>query len=270
MNLKTKFAILAMSALLIFNFSSCNEKQQDNNDGTAQDAISSSQAESTENTDIASDSQIENENPKDLSSVNSLEELEEIISTDFEDTISALSTDFESLQTEIDTYDKYLENTDKIEAFYNTIKEKSSLLCNNMYEYALKYAEIIMASDKSNDDKYDDFDDLRDCIYEDAADEINDEIYNGILDDMHDTFYNGILDDAHDNAPYDEWYDARSDEYDWWYDTRSDVYDNRYDARSDIYDFCSDMRSELWNDDVDKANEKLQDFKSDVEKMKNN
>lgn len=85
---------------------------------------------------------------------------------------------------------------------------------------------------------------------------------------MYDTFYNGILDDAYDDAPYDEWSDARSDEYDWWSDTRSDVYDEWSDFRSDVYDFWSDMRSELWDDDIEKAENKLKDFKEDIEKQK--
>ena len=171
--------------------------------------------------------------------------------------------------TEIDTYEMYLESTDKVEAFYKKVYDDTKNLCIRMREYSINYAEAIMASDKSNDDKYKDFEGLYDCIYDDAGDDIYDEIYDGILDDIYDDFYDGILDDAYDNgAPYDEWSDARSNEYDWWSDARSDVYDEWSDFRSDVYDFWSDMRSELWDDDIERAEEKIVDFQEDVEKLK--
>lgn len=141
-----------------------------------------------------------------------------------------------------------VENTDKVEAFYKQVCGDTQNLCIRMREYSINYAEAIMASDKSNDDKYKDFEELYDCIYDDAGDDIYDEIYDGILDDIYDDFYDGILDDAYDNgAPYDEW----------------------SDFRSDVYDFWSDMRSELWDDDIERAEEKIVDFQEDVEKLKN-
>ena len=180
-----------------------------------------------------------------------------------------MKAEYEKIISDIDTYEKYLENTDKVEAFYKQIYEDTKQLCMRMREYSLNYAETIMASDKSNDDKYKDFEKLYDCIYDDAGDDIYDEIYDGILDDLYDDFYDGILDDAYDNGvPYDEWSDARSDEYDWWSDARSDVYDEWSDFRSDVYDFWSDMRSELWDDDVERAKEKIEDFQEDIEKLK--
>lgn len=198
-----------------------------------------------------------------------LEELDETVSTDVDTTISAMKAEYEKIITDIDTYEKYLENTDKVEAFYKQVYEDTKQLCTRMREYSLNYAEAIMASDKSNDDKYKDFKKLYDCIYDDAGDEIYDEIYDGILDDIYDDFYDGILDDAHDNgAPYDEWSDARSDEYDWWSDARSDVYDEWSDFRSDVYDFWSDIRSELRDDDIERAEEKIADFRKDIEKIK--
>lgn len=38
--------------------------------------------------------------------------------------------------------------------------------------------------------------------------------------------------------------------------------------RSDIYEFQSDLRGELWSDDIDKVQEKIEDFRKDVEKLK--
>lgn len=196
-----------------------------------------------------------------------IDDAELIVTSDVEYTIAALKAEYDALVMDIDTYEIYLENTDRIEAFYDKLVEANHQLCIRMRKYSAEWAEAIMLSDKANDDKYDDFDDIYDTVYDDAGDEIYDGIYDGILNDMYDQFYDGILDDAYKSAEYDEWSDARSDEYDWWSDSRSDVYDDWSDSRSDIYDFWSDMRSELWDDDVDKATEKLNDFKDDVEKL---
>ena len=197
------------------------------------------------------------------------EELNEIVTTDIENTIASIKTEYEKLVTEMDTYDKFLKNVDKMEAFYKMVCEENRLLCIRMREYSIAYAKEIMASDKSNDEKYNDLDELYDCIYDDAGDDIYDEIYDDILDDMYDDFYDGILDDAYDNGvPYAEWSDARSDEYHRWSDTRSDVYGEWSDFRSDVYGFWSNMRSALWKDDIEKAEKEIADFQEEIEKIK--
>lgn len=199
------------------------------------------------------------------------EELNEAVSTDVENTVSAIKSEYENLVTEIDTYEKYLDNTDKVKAFYKQVCEDTKNLCIRMREYSVNYAERIMASDQSNEEKYEDFEELYDCIYDDAGDDIYDEIYEDILDDIYDAFYGGILEDAYDqDVEYEEWSDVCSNEYDWWSDAKSDVYDECSDFRSDVYDFWSDMSSELWDDDIERANEKIADFREDIEKLKGN
>lgn len=199
------------------------------------------------------------------------EELDEVVSTDVENTVSDLKAEYEKLVTEIDTYKKYLDNTDRVEAFYKQVCEDTKNLCIRMREYSINYAEEIMASDQSNDEKYEDLEGLNDCIYDDAGDDIYDEIYEDILDGIYDAFYGGIIEDAYDqDVEYEEWSDVCSNEYDWWSDAKSDVYDEWSDFRSDVYDFWSDMSSELWDDDVERANEKIADFREDIEKLKGN
>lgn len=205
-----------------------------------------------------------------IEQIDSIEKMEDFIEIEVENTIVVLENKCEELIKEIDTYDKYCANFSKVESFYEEIYITSETLSINMCEYSLKYAELIMASNKPNDDKYDEFEELYDCIYEDMADEIHDRIYEGIFDDINYAIYDGVLDEAEDNVSYNEWYDVRSKEYDMWYDTRSDVYDKWYNLRSDVYDFCYDIKSELWSNDTERANKKLNDFKSDVAKLSNN
>ena len=136
-----------------------------------------------------------------------------------------------------------------------------------MYDYSLSYAELIINSNKAFDEKYDDFEELFDVIYDDGGDDIFDGIYDGVLDDMFDTFYDDILGDYDDYAFDKNWYDVRSNEYKKWSSTRSNVYDFWSDFRSDVYDFYSDMRSEMYREDTERANKKVTKFKEKKEKI---
>lgn len=195
-----KFLALLLAIGMLLSLSACVEK-------TTNDTVSNSKSVSKAT----------------VTKANSLEELNEQVLKDVENTITTLNTEWGNLSTEIDTYDEYKNNIDKVKGFYGKIQNDTQLLCIRLREYSSAYAELILTSDKSFDDKYDDFDMLYDTVYEDARDEIYDEIYDGVLDDMYDVYYDEILGGAYDNIPYDEWSDARSDEYDLWSDTRSEV-----------------------------------------------
>ena len=163
--------------------------------------------------------------------------------------------------------EKYKRNTDKIEKFYGKVLEETHGICMRLYVYSLEYARYIMDSDKSFGEKYDDFEELYDTVYEDAGDDIYDAIYDGILDEMYDAFYDGILSDSYDEVAYGEWYEANTDAYDIWSDTKSDVYDEWSDMKSDIYDFWVDMREEMWDKDQERAEKKYNDFLEDTKKI---
>ena len=205
--------------------------------------------------------------PADVSA-NSLEELNALVAKDTEDTIAALKAEWEGLSTDTVSYDKYKENKDKIESLYAKIQDNTAQLCIRLREYSLKYSQLITSSEKPNKDKYDDFDEMYDYIYDDARDEIYDEIYDVILDGMYDTFYDGILEDAYDVAPYQEWSEVRSDEYELWSDVRSEVYESWSDFGSDVYEFWSDMRSAVYGGDTEKSNKKMTKFQEDIQKLK--
>lgn len=196
-----------------------------------------------------------------------IEELNSIVENDIENTINALVSEYDQLANDIDTYEKYVKSTDKIDNFYSKIEQTNEDLCLRMYDYSLSYAELIINSNKAFDEKYDDFEELFDVIYDDGGDDIFDGIYDGVLDDMFDTFYDDILGDYDDYAFDKNWYDVRSNEYKKWSSTRSNVYDFWSDFRSDVYDFYSDMRSEMYSEDTERANKKVTKFKEKKEKI---
>lgn len=261
------FALLCATAMLL-SFTACDSKKNDE-DKSSGNATSTATEKETSESKTDAPKEEETKTP----SANTDGDLDDIVIKDVEDTVAALNAEYEGLKAEIDTYAKYLDSTDKMEDFYAKIQDTNYSLCVRMYEYSLDYAESIVNSDMSNDEKYDELEELYDSIYDDAGNEIYDGIYDGILEDMYDDFYDGLLDDAYDNeeySEYSEWSDARSDEYEWWSDTRSQVYEDWSDMRSDIYEFQSDLRGELWSDDIEKALEKIEDFHEDVEKLKDN
>lgn len=196
------------------------------------------------------------------------EELETKIQQDTENTVSALSEEWETLKSEVDTYEKYLENMDLVEAFYEKIYDETELLAIRLREYCLIYAKLIVGSDMSYDDMYDELESIHDSLYEDAGEVIHDDIYDGILDEMYEYYYDGILDDAYEDAEYSEWSDARSEEYGWWSDARSDVYGEYSDYRSDSYGLYSDLRGEIYSEDMEDALDDIEDFEKDIQKMK--
>ena len=205
--------------------------------------------------------------PITIESFTSQKDIESAIQNDIENAISVLEKEWDSIDSSILTYQDYVDNVDQIEAFYEKIDNYSYELCIKLYLYTLQYADTIMTSDKSLDDKYDLFDELLDCIYRDASDEIHDRIYNGILEEMSDSFYEGILEDAKDDVPYSEWSNRRSNEYHWWSNTRSSVYSNYSNTRSDIYSFGTGIRSKLYSHNIEQATIKLERFRKDVNKI---
>lgn len=262
------FLLVLVLALSLFACGSNENKKETNNESSS--ILSSSANITEEKAETATKTETESIyiyiDPFEVSP-NSLEDLENIIDEDITNTVANLYSEWDSLSSIISTYNDYLKNADAIELFYNYINSQIEQVCIRLQIYTVKYAEIILSSDVSNDDKYDAFDDLKDCIYDDMADNVKDDIYDDLLKDMQDLLYDDILDDSDSADSYSDWYDVRSDEYENWYDTRSDVYENWYDSRSDIYSFIYDIRSELWNDDTEEAEKILANYKTDVEKL---
>lgn len=193
-------------------------------------------------------------------------DLDSLIEADVEAVLADLNAEYESVIAGVDGYDTYMGKKAEIAVFYEKINTASEELCIKMCAYAIAYAEDILTSGKASDEMYDDMEIVYDLIYDDMGDEIYDGIYDGILDDIYDDFYDGALDDQPDNVGYSDWSKARSEEYEMWSNTRSDTYEQWSDFRSDVYEFWSDMRSEFWNDDLDDAQDELEDFREDVER----
>lgn len=197
-----------------------------------------------------------------------IDELNELVPQEIDSRVVALNEKYEKLQTEIDTYDKYIANKEKMTDYYASVYNDMQDTCIRMREYCVKYAQIILESDRANDEKYDDLEEMYDVVYDDAGEDIYDEFYDGVLEDIYDVYYDGILDEAYDTVEYEEWSNARSEEYENWSDTRSDTYELWSDFRSEVYEFWSDLRSEFWDDDLDSAKDKIQDFQNDIVELK--
>ena len=200
-------------------------------------------------------------------SVDTVDELEEKVLKDVEDTKTNLKQEQETLSKNIDTYEKYINNIDKIKAYYQKTIDETNQLGIRLREYSYQYAQLVIQSNQTNKDKYKDLKGIYDCIYEDAGKDMYD-IYEDIVKDMYDIYYDGILKDAYQKVDYDEWYDVLSDDYDIWSDTLSEIYDLWSDMKSDIYDFQYDIRSEIYDNNMERVEKKMEEFKEDIFALK--
>lgn len=229
---------------------------------------STNQAPSSNNSEeIIEQSNSNVTNIANLSSLTSIEKLEEQIYKDVENTLNKLETQRDKLVSEINSYEQYVGNVDKVKSFYSNSIEETNQLGIRLREYSLKYAQLVLNTKNGYDDKYAELKGIYNCIYEDAGKDMYD-IYDDILKEMYDIYYDGILKDAYDLFPYEEWLDVHTEEYKLWLDTSSDVYDIWLDVRSDIYDFGSDIRSEVYDRDEKRIQKKLEKFEDDIIKLK--
>ncbi len=269
-----KASLLLLTLILAMSFTACGESTHETKNPElkpTETKATETKASDAPETDVPETDAPETDAPEtdapeteapETKAVLSSEEVESWIAVSTADIIQQLESKMEELSEPIDSYGAYFSNKEKVYAFYEEIFDMTENLCLTLYDYALVYANVVMESDASNDDKYDEFENIYACIYEDACDDIYDDIYDGVLDDLYDAFYKGVLDERDDTVEYDEWYDIRSEEYDIWSDTRSDIYDIWSELRSDIYDFVSDVRNELWEDDIERANREILMFEA--------
>ena len=200
----------------------------------------------------------------------SYDDLEDKIQTEVESALNSLTDEWETLIAGVDSYEIYTEKESEIEAFYDKVNNTSAMLCVQMCQYSIAYAEAILASGKSTDDMYSDLEEIYDLIYDDMGDEIYDSIYDGILDEMYNNLYSGALEDRPDGIEYSDWSDVRSREYKIWSHTRSATYEHWSDFRSDVYGFWSDIRGAVYGDDLDDAQDEIESFREASEKQSGN
>lgn len=220
------------------------------------------------NKDNSENQTLNNNSEKIVVKGNTIEELKANSKADIENLTTRLENEWKILSGETKSFDSYKKNQEKISNYYDEIVKDSEEFSIRVREYALKYGEIIVNSDKSFDDKYDELEGIYDDIYDGVAEDLYNNIYNGLLEDMYDYYYDGILSDAYDNVSYDDYSDISSTEYKNYSNAQSDVYKAYYKCRSDVYQFYSKLQRKIFSKDLDKAKEIIQDFSKDIEKLK--
>ncbi len=205
----------------------------------------------------------------DIAPCKTYEDIETNVQADVEGTVNALNQELADLSSDIDTFDKYVQKEDEIDAFYDMVLREESLLLIRLRKYSIEYAYLVIDREDSYRDMYESIEDMYDVIYDDAGDDVYDGIYDDLFDDIYDTYYDGILSDAYEeeDLDYSEWSSVHSEEYKKWSRTHSDVYEQWSDFHSDVYDFWSDMRSEFYGEDLERAQKKIDDFYEDIDKL---
>lgn len=265
MNKKKLLAVLVLIAVLILTSCSGNKQNQESSSPSTKSNSSEDKTKPIEKVDTEEKS-VERDNTKD--DQDPYEAMETKSITDVEQVLKKLEEKVEKLGKEINSYDLYKENIDKIKASYEEILNENKSLGTKLKENSVEYAQLIIKSEDKADERYKVLENVFDNIYEDAAKDMYD-IYDDVMKDMYDAFYDGALSKTPDGVDYTKWSDIRSDEYDLWSETRSDIYDDWSDNRSDIYDFISDLRSEAYDDDEKGIAKEIEKFKSEIDKEMN-
>ena len=193
----------------------------------------------------------------DLHSITSMEELEDAIEAQVKSAIQSLSDCWDTFSGEIDTYDKYVENADRVTKFYEMFKDATKQICEVMREDSVIYANLILSSDESVDDKYEDADDIYDHILKGVCDDIYDDLFEDILEDMYDTYFDGILDDAYYSHDFSAWSSVSSKEYTQWSEASSTVYEEIISVKADIYAFYLQFKDGLYRNDIEAAEKEI-------------
>ena len=198
-----------------------------------------------------------------------LDELKTQVDQETKQTIDSLNKDYQTLKQKVSTYDQFVAATGDVQAFYAKVTSTTDEFGVTMRERALDYANVVLSSDRTWSDRYDDIDEMYDRIYDDAGDEIFDGIYDGVLKTAFDELYDGVVKSGFDTAgDYQQWSDVSSAEYERWSDARSDVYESISDFRSDVYEFFSDVKGRILAKDKERVQEKIDDFTEKVDKVR--
>ena len=191
--------------------------------------------------------------------------LETAVAEDVESVVAELTEGFNNLLRDIDSYDEFKSGNVKIDAFYDETELKTKELCIRLREYSAAYVQLVLSGEGTEKEKYDALGQIYTVIYDGARDEIYDEIYDGLLNGIYDGIYDGVLNKAYGVVPYGRWRETRKEEYDRWSSTRKKIYGYWADTGAEIYEFWSGVRGEVADENIDKANQKLQSFYQKIE-----
>ena len=121
--IKKVFALL-LAACLVLSVAACSAPSS--TDSGTQNTPSSELTGSTNESNNQQSSDVSNASQSSGSAektekLDSLEDFESIVMKDVEDSIASMTKEMEALAIEIDSFEKYKENEDKIQSFYDMI-----------------------------------------------------------------------------------------------------------------------------------------------------
>ena len=175
----------------------------------------------------------------------SLEDILAAIESDTEATINKIKEDYSSLEKSIDSYDKYIENTESVKGLFTSINTDLSKLFEAYDKYYEAYIKLAIDTCKDNKELDRALDDFYDRVYGDVFDDIYDDVYNRVFDNYYDSFYNGVVEEGRDSVAYKQWSDVHSQCYSDYSDAHSAVYEAYSDAHTKCYLIYTNARQQL-------------------------
>lgn len=220
----------------------------------------------------------ENDSPNDTLTLDDADSTDELtldtidaaIKKEYTSRIASLKNEAESLMNELNTYEVYAANDDRVDALYKHIVEEINSLCIEMKEYAVHYVELILESDASASDKSDALDRMYDYAGDNASKAIYNDIYSKLIGDLYDGFLGNtlVLSNVPASASFEEWEYLYDDEWYRYRTIRDYVYFLGDRLEADVYSFKGAIDTALYNGDDERMQEKINQFKASIEVAK--
>ena len=157
--------------------------------------------------------------------------------------VSRAKEEYNTLLSEVDTYDKYCDNSALVDTFFANLEEQTNALFDKSGQKSAYYFRLALEQFEDNTNLEQVFEDYYDSVYDAAYENFYEEIYDRLFDDIYDDIYDTMLDEAYDKVPYQEWSEASSDFYNKWSDAHEQAYLAYSNARNKAYVLYTNMRS---------------------------
>ena len=184
-------------------------------------------------------------------SYHSPQEVIDAINKEADTMISTLEKEYTSSPSQIDSYEAYIQNADRIAEWYATMNETTKEFFTGMEKYYEAYYRMMLDTCKNNDELKDSLELFYEEVYEGTFEDLYKKLYEGLFKDIYEDIYEDVLSKADDIVSYDELYSSCSTFYDAWYDAGSTCYDTWYNGLSRFYSIWSAMYGSIYDGNRD-------------------
>ena len=136
-------------------------------------------------------------------SYHSPQEVIDAINKEADTMISTLEKEYTSIPSQIDSYEAYIQNADRIAEWYATMNETTKEFFTGMEKYYEAYYRMMLDTCKNNDELKDSLELFYEEVYEGTFEDLYKKLYEGLFKDIYEDIYEDVLSKADDIVSYD-------------------------------------------------------------------